>query len=491
MLWSLKQSGADLKLAAIDRAMASITFDASGNILEANENFLSVTGYSLDEIRGRHHAIFVAAEERNGAEYRAFWEALKSGRFQSGQFKRFAKDGSEFWIEATYNPLIDARGRVEKIVKFATDITERKRRFADLEGQISAIDKSHAVISFDLDGRILDANDNFCSVVGYNLAEIKGRHHRIFVGDETAASGEYGRFWSELGGGAFKAGQFRRFGKDGREIWIEASYNPIFDPSGRPYKVVKIATDITAQRLLMARLKTLIEENFAEIEGSVARSDAQATSALRAASETSQNVQTMAAAAEELAASVHEISESMAKSRDATETAFSHARSAGDFTRKLSEAAGAMGSIVGLIQTIAEQINLLALNATIESARAGEAGRGFAVVAQEVKNLANQAARATEQISAEIEGVQRVSQEVSSALGAIEGSVETMRQYVTSSASAVEEQSAVSRDMSSNMQRTSSAVSAISEGLDAMTAAVNEVRRNVAQTKEATQALAA
>jgi methyl-accepting chemotaxis protein len=490
MFRTRSQSEDSLRLAALDRAMAVISFDPSGKILDANENFLTVTGYTLDEIRGRHHAMFVDPKERESTEYRSFWAQLRSGKFQSGQFRRQAKDGSEFWIEASYNPLIGVGGEVVKIVKFATDITHRKQRDADLEGQVQAIRKSNAVIAFDLEGNILDANENFCNAVGYRLDEIKGRHHRLFVDAQHAVSDEYRRFWSRLANGEFNAGQFRRIGKGGREIWIVASYNPIFDPSGRPYKVVKFATDITEQRNLTMRLKTLIDGNFAEMEGSVARSGSEARQAIHTAREAAQGVQTMAAAAEELAASVHEISQSMAKSRTATEQAFEQTKTAGDFTRRLSDAAGAMGSIVGLIQTIAGQINLLALNATIESARAGEAGRGFAVVAQEVKNLANQAARATEQISNEIEGVQRVSQEVAGALAAIEGSVDTMRQHVITSASAVEEQSAVSRDMSANMQHTSAAVGAITERIAAISTAASQVERQVGATKEAAQALA-
>ncbi len=490
MFRNRQQNNDILTLRALDSAMAVIAFDPAGTILEANRNFLSVTGYSFDEIRGRHHSMFVEPRERESVEYRAFWNDLREGKLRAGQFRRFGKDGSEFWIEASYNPIKGPDGKVLRIVKFAAEVTDRKRREADLEGQVAAIGKSHAVISFDLEGNILDANENFCKTVGYSLGEIKGRHHRLFVGEDHAASESYRRFWQELSQGKFNAGQFRRFGKGGREIWIEASYNPILDPSGRPYKVVKIATDITEQRRLVARVKDMIDQNFAQIEASVARSRSESGEALGAARETVGNVQTMAAAAEELAASVHEISESMTKSRKATETAFEQTKSAGDFTRRLSEAAGAMGSIVGLIQTIAGQINLLALNATIESARAGEAGRGFAVVAQEVKNLANQAARATEQIASEIESVQRVSQDVSAALGAIESSVDTMRDHVMSSASAVEEQSAVSRDMSANMQRTSAAVAAITEGITAISAAVGEVESCVSSTKEAACALA-
>ncbi|MCC5979557.1 MAG: PAS domain S-box protein [Salinarimonas sp.] len=478
------------RLAALDRSMAVIAFDLDGHILDANTNFLDATGYRLDEIVGRHHRIFVDPDEAASRAYTEFWATLRRGEFRRGEFRRFRKDGNEIWIEASYNPILDASGKPLKIVKFAGDITARKHAEADRAGQIAAIRKAQAVISFDLDGTILEANENFCRTVGYREDEIKGRHHRIFVDRIQAASEEYAAFWRNLANGRFQAGQFRRLAKDGSEIWIEATYNPILDPSGRPYKIVKFASDITTQKRISLRLRLMIDENFRDIDNAVQRSNGESHEALAAARGTAGNVQTMAAAAEELAASISEIADTMAKSRGATENAFSRAQQAGASTRRLADAAAAMGNIVGLIQTIAGQINLLALNATIESARAGEAGRGFAVVAQEVKNLANQAARATEQIASEISGVQAVSQDVAQALEAISDAVGGMRDHVVSSASAVEEQSAVTRDISTNMQDMSGSVARISEALTTVSGAIDEVGRAVNGTREAAAKLA-
>ena len=478
------------KLAALDLSYAIIEFTPDGTILTANRNFLAATGYNLEEIKGKHHRLFVEPDYGNSVEYRRFWEKLGRGEFAASQFKRIRKDGRPIWIEATYNPLLDSSGKVTKIVKFATDITERVAADADRQGQLDAIRKSYAVIEFDLDGNILDANENFCATVGYALEEIRGRHHRLFVDKDYAAGGEYREFWKKLGRGEYQAAQFRRFGKGGREIWIEATYNPILDATGKPYKIVKYATDITRQREMLASLKAMIDGNFAEIEQAVSRSDQEAGCALSASRETAENVQTMAAAAEELAASVDGISQSMSQSRSATDAAFGLVEAASSQTRRLSEAAAAMGSIVGLIQSIAGQINLLALNATIESARAGEAGRGFAVVAQEVKNLANQAANATEQISTEIEGVQSVSQEVVASLESIQKSVETMRDNVVATAASVGEQSAVTQDLSMNMQRTARAVSGISDNVTAISSAVLQVGSAVKTTRDAAVALA-
>ncbi|GJE46316.1 methyl-accepting chemotaxis protein [Methylobacterium soli] len=480
----------EAKLAALDRSQGIIEFDLDGRVLTANDNFLRVLGYTLPEVQGQHHSLFVEPAAREGAAYRAFWSALREGRHQAGQFRRLGKDAREIWIEATYNPVLDRRGRPVRVVKFATDITAQKALEADRQGQIDAIGTSQAVIAFALDGTILDANANFLNALGYALPEIVGRHHGLFVEPAERESPEYRAFWEALRQGRYQAGQYKRLGKGGRAVWIEASYNPILDAAGRPYKVVKFATDITAQVTLLAELQRLIAQNFGEIDGAIARTDAESSAATQAAGSTAQTVQAVAAATEELAASVSEISDGMAKSRQATDDAHAQVTAAEALTERLTQAAGAMGGIVGLIQTIAGQINLLALNATIESARAGEAGRGFAVVASEVKSLANQAARATEQITSEIDGIRAVAGEVVGALAAIQDSVASLRDHVVGAAAAVEEQSMVTRDISANMQEASGAVAAISGNVRAISGSLSEVSRAVTTTKEAARVLA-
>ena len=286
-----------------------------------------------------------------------------------------------------------------------------------------------------------------------------------------------------------RPGDTSGIGKGQREIWIEASYNPILDLNGEPYKVVKFATDITRQAQLLANLNRLIEQNFAEIDHALGQSNRQTTDASASASETSNNVQMMAAAAEELASSVAEISEAMAKSRAETDSAAAGGRRRSG-NERLTNAATSMGGIIGLIQNIAGQINLLALNATIEAARAGEAGRGFAVVTTEVKNLAAQAARATEQIAREIEGIQSISGDVVAALQLIRTSITALREHVVATASAIEEQSAVTNDMSSGMQSAAEGVTSISRSIGEISAAVTQVSGAVTKTKEAASVLA-
>jgi methyl-accepting chemotaxis protein len=422
------------KLAAITRAQAIIEFNLDGTIITANDVFLSVVGYSLAEIQGKHHSTFVAPAERDGAAYREFWSSLNRGEFRSGEYKRFGKGGKEVWIIASYNPILDDAGKPFKVVKFASDVTEQKLKAADYAGQIEAIGKSQAVIEFRMDGTVLNANENFLSALGYSLQEIQGKHHGMFVPPQLRDGADYREFWAALNRGEFQSGEYQRLGKGGREIWIQASYNPIRDLNGQPYKVVKYASDTTAQ--VIARKKSETVRSMME---------------------------QVAAGAEQLNASVQEISEAMARSRETASTAVDRVEVADQQAQRLSSAAGSMSSIVELIGDITGQINLLALNATIESARAGEAGRGFAVVASEVKNLANQAKQATDKIGSEIGNLNGISSDVVDALVAIKSAIQNVSEYVSSTAAAVDEQSAVTNEMSSNMRRAAAEAASIGQ----------------------------
>jgi methyl-accepting chemotaxis protein len=254
MIESADYSG---QITAIDRSQAVISFDLNGVILEANENFLKAMGYRADEVVGRHHSLFVEPGYEKSAEYADLWRRLRAGEFVSAEFRRIGKGGREVWIQASYNPILDPEGRPYKIVKFASDITAAKTISADNAGQIEAIDRSRAVIAFDLDGTILSANQNFLDVIGYDADEVVGRHHSLFVDRDYAASAEYKDFWRSLRSGEFQSGEFRRIAKDGSEIWLQAAYNPIFDASGRLSKVVKFASDITQQVQQRAKFNLL------------------------------------------------------------------------------------------------------------------------------------------------------------------------------------------------------------------------------------------
>ncbi|OSJ11356.1 histidine kinase [Bradyrhizobium canariense] len=428
----IRSMTASSKIAAIGRAQAVIEFKLDGTIVTANENFCNALGYSLAEIQGKHHSLFMPQAERDGAAYREFWAKLNRGEYQAGEFKRIGKGGREVWILASYNPLLDENGKPFGVAKFATDVTAEKLKNADLAGQISAIEKAQAVIEFNMDGTIITANANFLGALGYSLAEIKGKHHSMFVEPSERDGNGYREFWAALNRGQYQAAEYKRIGKGGREVYIQASYNPIMDLNGKPFKVVKYATDVTKQ--------VLVRMGNERVRGMM---------------------ESVAAGSEELNASVREISGAMTKSRETAMSAVEQVASADAQAQRLTEAALAMSGIVELINNITGQINLLALNATIESARAGEAGRGFAVVASEVKSLANQAKQATDKIGAEIGSLNGISGDVVTALASIKTAISNVSEYVTSTAAAIEEQSTVTNEMSTSMQRAAAEAAAI------------------------------
>lgn len=479
----------EAKLTALNKSQAVIEFKLDGTILTANENFLSTLGYRLNEIQGKHHSMFVDLSTRESQEYNKFWETLRAGKYQAAQYKRITKDGKEIWIEASYNPILGKDGKAYKVVKFATDITAQKMKNADCEGKLDAVSKSQAVIEFTLDGIILDANQNFLATLGYRLDEIQGKHHSMFVDPAAKDSQEYKRFWEDLRAGKFQAAQYKRIGKGGKEVWIEASYNPIMDLNGKPFKVVKFATDISKNIDQLRNIKRDMSSYLSKIEDAVGVVNQQTSSASSGAHETTSNVQTVAAGAEELHASVVEISQTMSKTATAADEAFQKVVETDVETKKLLQAAQAMSGIVSLIQKIAEQVNLLSLNATIEAARAGEAGKGFAVVASEVKGLATQVAEATHKIGGEINNIQEVVAIVANGLQTIMSTIDNARGYVAGVAGAVEEQSAVARDMSSNMQSASQAMNEVSGNLGYIINALEDVKSSVDQTKTASDAI--
>jgi PAS domain S-box-containing protein len=235
-------------LEAINRSNGVIEFDLNGYITKVNDLFLSVVGFLPNErikIIGKHHSIFVDPEHAKSLEYKKFWESLRSGDYIGGEFPRINREGSLIYLQATYNPVFDESGNPYKIIKYALDVTYIKKQEQELKNRLNAINSSNAVIEFDLNGIILDANEKFQSVMGFPLENIVGKHHRVFVTEKYENSNEYIDFWNSLKNGEFITGQFERIKSDGTVVWLQATYSPIFNLEGKPYKVMKIATDVT------------------------------------------------------------------------------------------------------------------------------------------------------------------------------------------------------------------------------------------------------
>lgn len=479
-------------LDAINRVQAVIEFDLDGTIREANENFLSTMGYSIDQVRGRHHSMFVEPAFAASPEYRQLWDKMARGEVEAGQYKRITAGGREIWIQASYNPILDTSGKPFKAVKYAIDITEQKFATANFEGQIAAINKAQAVIEFDMSGNILEANANFLSVTGYRSDQLVGRHHSMLVEPSEAQGIEYRMFWEKLNRGEYDVGQYRRIGTNGRVIWVQASYNPILDLNGKPYKVVKYASDITEQKGIAERVTQIssivasaASEMRATAEGMARTAEEttrQAASVASAAEVTSVNVQTVSSAGEELTASISEIARQVAESSNISQHAVVEADKTSEAIKTLAEAAQKIGNVVTLINDIAGQTKLLALNATIEAARAGEAGKGFAVVASEVKSLSDQTARATHEISSQVNSMQAATQ---TSVGAIAGITDTIRkvaEIASAIAGAVEEQTAATREIAAN-------VSQVSEGTQLVSTSIANVSAAAVQTSQASNDL--
>ncbi|MGY2231900.1 PAS domain-containing methyl-accepting chemotaxis protein [Pseudomonas tolaasii] len=382
-------------LDAIERSMAVIEFDLQGNVLRANANFLEAMGYRADQVVGQPHRMFCTPAFVRSAEYSQLWTQLRNGQFQSGTFERVAGDGQSVWLEASYNPVRDDAGQVIKVVKYAMDVTPRLQAESEANAKLGAIDRAMAVIEFNLDGTIITANANFLQRMGYTLAQIQGKHHRLFCKPELANSSAYSEFWKRLNQGQLFNGQFERVDKHGQTLWLEANYNPVYDASGRLCKVVKFASDVTAR----------VQQHAADAQ-SAAQAYHISLNTRDIAEKGAEVIQQTASGMREIAADIDGSSQLIAK---------------------LGERSQQITAIVNTIRGIADQTNLLALNAAIEAARAGEQGRGFAVVADEVRQLAARTSGSTAEISSMIAMIQ---EETRQAIDSMDGTRDRAAQGV-------------------------------------------------------------
>jgi len=425
----IQQADFEGKIAAIHRVQAVIEFDLVGHVLDANTNFLNTFGYQRQEVLGRHHRMFCQPGFVSSTEYANFWERLGRGEFIAGRFRRLSKDGQEIWLQASYNPILDAAGKPYKIAKFAFDITHDMHSAAETKGKIDAIGLSQAVSEFDMAGNVLGANPNFLRTMGYTLGEIRDQHHSMFCEPGLVQSQTYRDFWADLGEGKFQSARYRRIGKHGAEVWIQATYNPILDVDGRPYKVVKYAIDITVQ---------------VQRERAVAQKVQDITTVLRA-----------------MSASIQQLARSAVRSTEQAELTQREAREGSGLVQRSREAnlaiersSSDIHEIADTISDISSQTHLLAFNAAIEAARAGEQGVGFSVVADEVRKLAEKSSLAAREIAKLIhqtvgrvaEG-SRLSEEVDAAFSRILGAVENTTRSIGEIRTATEAQEHSTQDV--------------------------------------------
>jgi methyl-accepting chemotaxis protein len=673
-------------LAAINKAQATLEFELDGTIITANDNFLKMVGYTLAEVQGKHQSIFVDEATRRSPAYREFWAKLNRGEPHIDEKRRKGKDGKDVWLELNYLPVFDRNGKPCKVFEYVRDVTKEKLHLADLDGQTAAISRTQAVIEFQMDGTIVTANENFQSIFGYTLDELKGKHHSMFVDEATRRSSEYHEFWAKLNRGESHSEEKKRIGKGGKEIWLQLNYNPILDMDGKPFKVVEYCTDITAQvnaRHEVAQLASFLEllpiavvtmdtehtiefvnaaaaevagqraeqctgkkfwdvlydspkchagtcaageavrtgkiasgEAIAQVRGkewpvrvicsprydgntvvgvfqvmcditdevkarreaaelserekaaaeelrtkvssilevvsaatkgdltrevTVRGSDAigqmgeglskffgdlrgsiggigqtattlsssaeeltavsqqmsanaeetstQANVVSAASEEVSKNVQTVAAGTEEMGASIREIAKNVNEAAKVATSAVKMAESTNETVAKLGESSAEIGKVIKVITSIAQQTNLLALNATIEAARAGEAGKGFAVVANEVKELAKQTAKATEDIGQKIDAIQTDTKGAVQAIGQISGIINQINEISGTIASAVEEQTATTNEMARNVSEAAKGSSEIAGNITGVARAAQETTTGANDTQKAAKDL--
>lgn len=494
-------------LSAIDSSYAFIEFDTKGHVLAANDNFLATLGYAREEIIGKHHRTFVDPAYGRSPDYTQFWADLNNGQAKADIFKRITKSGREIYIQAVYAPVKDEMGRVMKVIKIATDITAQRVDADNNTRQIKERNRTQAVIEFTADGTVQHANENFLAVMGYSLDEIKGRPHATFIEPAYRESDAYRQFWRDLNAGQFQTGEFKRIGKGGREVWIAATYCPVFDVNGRVHRVVKYASDITARKQAERNLQTTLEHvnrnsqslaasaeelsaTAQQLSSNSEETTAQANVAAAAAEQVSKNVATVATSAEEMSASVREIAKSAA---DAARVATQAVKVAGDTSRtvhKLGESSTEIGKVIKVITSIAQQTNLLALNATIEAARAGDAGKGFAVVANEVKELAKQTATATEDISRKIEAIQGDTSGAVQAITQISSIISQINDIQNTIASAVEEQTATTNEIARNAGEAARGSTEIAKNVATVSTAAQSTSQGAGSTLTAASELA-
>lgn len=473
--------------------------DLRGDIVNINEKFCEVSKYGREELIGKPHNT-TRHPDMPKEVFKEMWSTIGRGNIFRGVVKNRAKDGNPYYVDAVIAPILGDNGKPKKYLGVRYDITVLEVERQNMAAVLRAIDSAYAYIEFDTSGNVMKANENFLKAMSYTKEQLVGVHHRVFCEKAHAESSDYIHFWQELKQGKSHSGVFKRKRSDGADLWLQAVYAPVADETGRVLKVIKIATDVTAQqRMILAVQETATALSSASVELTATATEMQTTSnktsqqsqtAAAAAEEVSAGVQTVATNVEEMVASIREIGRSTAESSQMAKVTLDRAMESNATIGKLGKSSQEIGDVIKVISSIAQQTNLLALNATIEAARAGEAGKGFAVVANEVKELAKQTAKATDDITLKIGAIQ---QDTSSAVEAISGiaqAVERLNGISGVIAAAVEEQTATTNEISRVVVESKTAVESVAETIKTVSMAASESSVSSGQTLSASKELA-